>query len=201
MKNYRLSDWDIEWQSTWQSFSSLSMTAVTTKLWAFYPSLLQQHPLHCTYSKNRVVTLTVIHVILVAFSQGLVTLPCSDMVCWLASCVLEHYVRGSSLATVTTTGIRACTNGLPPQAYHRLLELQWLLPQAITTLCDNTERAFFVLGCELWREKFDSLVKEHIINLWEVELYGEPYAFYPASVSVLGWGSEGWHCGWGAEKR
>ena len=20
---------------------------------------------------------------------------------------------------------------------------------------------------------------------------------YPASVSVLGWGSEGWHCGWG----
>ena len=23
---------------------------------------------------------------------------------------------------------------------------------------------------------------------------------YPASVSVLGWGSEGWHCGWWAER-
>ena len=43
------------------------------------------------HSKNKVVTLTVIHVILVAFSQGLVTLPCSDMVCWLALCVLAHY--------------------------------------------------------------------------------------------------------------
>ena len=24
---------------------------------------------------------------------------------------------------------------------------------------------------------------------------------YPASVSVLGWGSEGWHCGWGADSK
>ena len=34
--------------------------------------------------QNKLVTLTVIHVILVAVSQELVTLPCSDMVCWLA---------------------------------------------------------------------------------------------------------------------
>ena len=42
-----------------------------------------------------------------------------------------------------------------------------------------------MLGCELWTEKFNSmlaLVKEYIINLWEVKLYGEP-----SSVSVLGW--------------
>ena len=67
---------------------------------------------------------------------------------------------------------------------------------------DNIERASFVLGCELWMENFNSmlaLVKEYIIDLWEVrkvKLYGEP-----CSVSVLGWGSEGWHCGWWAEKR
>ena len=40
------------------------------------------------HRKNKVVTLTVIHIILVAVSQGLVILPCSDMVCWLALCVL-----------------------------------------------------------------------------------------------------------------
>ena len=62
---------------------------------------------------------------------------------------------------------------------------------------DNIEKASFVLGCELWTENFDALlalVKEYIIDLWEVrkvKLYGS---------SVLGWGSEGWHCGWGAEK-
>ena len=39
------------------------------------------------HSKHTFVTLTVIHVILVAVSQRLVTLPCSDMVCWLAFCV------------------------------------------------------------------------------------------------------------------
>ena len=61
---------------------------------------------------------------------------------------------------------------------------------------DNIERASFVLGCELWTENFDSvlaLVKEYI-RIWRIMLY-------PASVSVLGWGSEGWHCGWGTEKR
>ena len=36
-------------------------------------------------AKDKLVTLTGIHVILVALSQGLVTLPCSDMVCWLHS--------------------------------------------------------------------------------------------------------------------
>ena len=61
-----------------------------------------------------------------------------------------------------------------------------------------------MLGCELWTENFDSmlaLVKECIIDLWEVRkvrLYGEPCS---ASVSVLGWGSEGWHCGWGGREE
>ena len=35
--------------------------------------------------------ITIIQVILVAVSQALVTLPCSDMVCWLALCALAHY--------------------------------------------------------------------------------------------------------------
>ena len=47
---------------------------------------------------------------------------------------------------------------------------------------DNIERAYFVLGCELWTENFDSmlaLVKEYIINVWEVrkvKFYGEPHS-------------------------
>ena len=40
-----------------------------------------------------------------------------------------------------------------------------------------------------------ALVKEYIIDLWEVKRLN--YMLYPA----LGWGSEGCHCGWGAEKR
>ncbi len=42
-----------------------------------------------------------------------------------------------------------------------------------------------MLGCELWMENFDSmlaLVKECIINLWEVgkvKLYGEPCSTKP----------------------
>ena len=70
---------------------------------------------------------------------------------------------------------------------------------------ENIERASLVLGCELWTENFDAmlaLVKEYIIDLWEVrkvKLYGEPCSTH--SVSVLGWGSKGWHCGWWAEKR
>ena len=53
-------------------------------------------------------------------------------------------------------------------------------------------------------EKLDSmlaLVKEYIIDLWDVrkvKLYGT--MLYSASVSVLGWGFKGWHCGWGTEK-
>ena len=34
-----------------------------------------------------------------------------------------------------------------------------------------------MLGCELWMENFDSMLKEYIIDLWEVmkvKLYGEP---------------------------
>ena len=70
----------------------------------------------------------------------------------------------------------------------------------------NIEKASFVLGCELWTENFGvllALVKECILDLWEVKkvkLYGEPCSIYPASVSVFGWGSKGWYCGWGAEK-
>ena len=57
---------------------------------------------------------------------------------------------------------------------------------------DNIERASFVLGCELWMENFDSmlaLVKEYIINLWEVrkaKLYGEPCSTQPQSQSLAG---------------
>ena len=69
---------------------------------------------------------------------------------------------------------------------------------------ENIEKASFLLGCELWSENFNALlalVKEYIIDLWEVrkvKLYGEPCS--TQLVSVLGWGSEGWHCGWGSEK-
>jgi len=53
-------------------------------------------------------TLTVIHVILVAVSQGLVTLPCSDIVYWLAFCAPALYAPlGSFLSAVTIRGIRA----------------------------------------------------------------------------------------------
>ena len=44
-----------------------------------------------------------------------------------------------------------------------------------------------MLGCELWMKNFDSmlaLVKEYIINLWEVrkvKLYGEPCSTQPES--------------------
>ena len=57
---------------------------------------------------------------------------------------------------------------------------------------DNIERASFVLGCELWTENFDSmlaLVKEYIINLWEVrkvKLYGKPCSTQPQSQSSAG---------------
>ena len=57
---------------------------------------------------------------------------------------------------------------------------------------DNIERASFVLGCELWMKDFDSilaLVKEYIINLWEVRkvrLYGEPCCTQPQSQSLVG---------------
>ena len=67
---------------------------------------------------------------------------------------------------------------------------------------DNIEKTSFVLGCELWTDALLALVKEYIIGLWavrKVKPYGEPM-LYPASVSVLAWESEGWHCGWGAEK-
>ena len=36
---------------------------------------------------------------------------------------------------------------------------------------DNIERASFVLGCEIWTENFDSLVKEYMIDLWEVRRF------------------------------
>ena len=68
---------------------------------------------------------------------------------------------------------------------------------------DNIERASFTLGCELWMENFDSilaLVKEYITDVWEVRKVTYIIwrtMLYPASVSVLSWGSEGWHCGWG----
>ena len=55
-----------------------------------------------THSKNKVVTLTVIHVILVAFSQGLVS--------HVLICVLAHYAPLGKVLyqhAVTTTGIRA----------------------------------------------------------------------------------------------
>ena len=57
---------------------------------------------------------------------------------------------------------------------------------------DNTEKASFVLGCELWTENFDALlalVKEYIINLWEVrkvKLYGEPCSTQLQSQSLAG---------------
>ena len=41
--------------------------------------------------KTNFVTLTVIHVILIAVSQRLVTLPCSDKVCWFALRALALY--------------------------------------------------------------------------------------------------------------
>ena len=46
-----------------------------------------------------------------------------------------------------------------------------------------------MLGCELWTENFDALVKEYIINLWEVrkvKLYGEPCSTQPQSQSSAG---------------
>ena len=84
-----------------------------------------------------------------------------------------------------------------------LIKLRSTLEEAFK---DNIERASFVLGCELWTENLDSilvLVKEYIINIWEVrkvKLYGEPCSTQPQSQSSAG-GSEGWHCGWWAEKR
>ena len=50
---------------------------------------------------------------------------------------------------------------------------------------DNIERAFFVLGCELWMEYFNSmlaLVTECIIYLWEVKLH-ENHALPSLSLS------------------
>ena len=61
-----------------------------------------------------------------------------------------------------------------------------------------------MLGCELWMEYFNSmlaLVTECIIYLWEVKLHGEPCSTQPQSQSSAGHPRDGWHCGWGAEKR
>ena len=63
-----------------------------------------------------------------------------------------------------------------------MVKLKAILEEAFKDFeaLDNIEKASFVLGCELWTEKFDALlalVKEYIIDLWEVrkvELYGEP---------------------------
>ena len=69
-----------------------------------------------------------------------------------------------------------------------------------TEALDNIEKASFVLGCELWTENVDALlalVKEYIVDLWEVR----KVKLYPGSLPVLGWGSEGWHCGGGQEGR
>ena len=55
---------------------------------------------------------------------------------------------------------------------------------------DNVEKAFCAIGYELWTENLDSLfalVKEYIIDLWEVrkvKLYGR-IMLYPTTVSVL----------------
>ena len=63
-----------------------------------------------------------------------------------------------------------------------------------------------MLGCELWTENFDSmlaLVKEYIINLWEVrkvKLCGESCSTQPQSQSSAGDLRDG-TCGWWAEKR
>ena len=71
---------------------------------------------------------------------------------------------------------------------------------------DNIERASFVLGSELWTENFDSmlsLVKEYIIDLWEVrkvKLYGEPCSTQPQSQSSAGDLRDGTMVG-GVEKR
>ena len=55
---------------------------------------------------------------------------------------------------------------------------------------DNIKRASFVLGCELWMEmSMLALVKEYIIDLWEVrkvKLYGEPCSTQPQSQSSAG---------------
>jgi len=51
-----------------------------------------------SHSKNKPVILTVIQVILVAVSQRLVTLPCSDMVCWLALCALALYAHSEKVS-------------------------------------------------------------------------------------------------------
>ena len=58
---------------------------------------------------------------------------------------------------------------------------------------DNIERASFVLGCELCTENFNAmlaLVKEYIINFWEVRkvkfYYGEPCSTQPQSQSSAG---------------
>ena len=73
------------------------------------------------HSKRKLVSLTVIHVILVAVSQGLVTMPCSDIVCWLALCALALYASLGEVPyqhAVTTTDIRALID-----CHHRQLEL------------------------------------------------------------------------------
>ena len=63
-----------------------------------------------------------------------------------------------------------------------MVKLRTILGEAFkdSEALDNSEKASFVLCCELWTENFDALlalVKEYIINLWEVrkvKLYGEP---------------------------
>ena len=62
------------------------------------------------YIPNKLVTLSVILVILVAVSQGLATFPCSDMVCWLA------------LPPQAIRTLMDCHNGLPPQAIRTILD-------------------------------------------------------------------------------
>ena len=93
----------------------------TRRYHAYFSGAINNHVSERLHSKYKVVTLTAIHIILVAVSQGMVTLPCSDMVCWHALCAPALYapLYGSSLSAVTTTGIGAL------KGLHRPLELQW----------------------------------------------------------------------------
>ena len=58
-----------------------------------------------------------------------------------------------------------------------MIKLRSTLGEAFKDFEANIERASFGLGCELWMENFDSmldLVKEYIIDLWEVRKVREP---------------------------
>ena len=83
-----------------------------------------------------------------------------------------------------------------------MIKLRSTLGEAFKDLeaLDSIERASFVLGCELWTENFDSmlaLVKEYIINLWEVrkvKLCGESCSTQPQSQSSAGDPRDGQDC-------